>query len=193
MCSMGRSTNETLNVWTHVIGAALFIYLLFLTYRLPTSPIALSQSSTHVYVPFGAVIHEEVDNYMNGSPHVPRWPITVFVLCAIRCLGGSAIFHNFLCVSKKVKDVLQTLDYTGICILICGSYVPVIYYSFFCYQTYLWTTWSSSLPSMCSPCVFWRHLLSGAVDALASFADSPSTALSVRSASPASPATPWSR
>ena len=138
MCSMGRSTNETLNVWTHVIGAALFIYLLFLTYRLPTSPIALSQSSTHVYIPFGAVIHEEVDNYMNGSPHVPRWPITVFVLCAIRCLGGSAIFHNFLCVSKKVKDVLQTLDYTGICILICGSYVPVIYYSFFCYPTYLW-------------------------------------------------------
>lgn len=27
--SMGRSTNETMNVWTHVVGAIIFIYLLF--------------------------------------------------------------------------------------------------------------------------------------------------------------------
>ena len=59
------------------------------------------------------------------------------MLCAIRCLAGSAIFHNFLCVSRKWKDILQTLDYSGICILICGSYVPVIYYSFYCYPSYL--------------------------------------------------------
>ena len=38
MYSMGRSTNETLNIWTHFIGALLFVSLLFLTYQLPTAP-----------------------------------------------------------------------------------------------------------------------------------------------------------
>ena len=64
---------------------------------------------------------------------LPRWPITIFTCSAIFCLSGSAIFHNFYCMSQKVSDILQTIDYIGICILISGSYVPVIYYSFLCY------------------------------------------------------------
>lgn len=68
---------------------------------------------------------------------MPRWPITVFTLCAIRCLLGSTVFHNFLSTTRKTRAILQTLDYYGICILISGSYVPVIYYSFYDYPEYL--------------------------------------------------------
>ena len=129
---MGRSTNETMNVWTHVVGAVLFICLLFVTYRLPGTPIQGNAALQIVQTALG--YSSNTETILNDTP---RWPITVFVLCAIWCLSGSAIFHNFFCVSKKVKDVLQTLDYIGICILISGSYVPVIYYSFYCYPTYL--------------------------------------------------------
>ena len=32
---MFRSTNETMNVWTHLLGALLFIFLIYLTYAIP--------------------------------------------------------------------------------------------------------------------------------------------------------------
>ena len=67
--------------------------------------------------------------------HVPRWPIIVFICCAIWCLGGSTIYHHYYCCGFLISNILQTLDYCGICILISGSYVPVIYYSFYCYPT----------------------------------------------------------
>ena len=70
--------------------------------------------------------------------HVPRWPIIVFIACAIWCMGGSAIYHQYYCTSFIVSNVLQTIDYCGICILISGSYVPVIYYTFYCYPKALW-------------------------------------------------------
>lgn len=70
---------------------------------------------------------------------VPRWPIIVFLCCAIWCLGGSAIYHQYYCTNFIVSNVLQTIDYCGICILISGSYVPIIYYCFYCHPTALWT------------------------------------------------------
>ena len=73
----------------------------------------------------------EFDHKVVG--HVPRWPIIVFTCCAIWCLAGSAIYHHFYCCNYLLSNILQTLDYCGISILISGSYVPVIYYAFYCY------------------------------------------------------------
>lgn len=67
--SMGRSTNETMNVWTHVVGAIIFIYLLFLTYSLPAEPIGTT--SLH-FSSFLEALTEEVANFRAGSPTVPR-------------------------------------------------------------------------------------------------------------------------
>ena len=57
-------------------------------------------------------------------------------MCAYRCLRGSAIYHSFYCVSFIVENIVQTLDYCGVTILVTGSYIPIIYYSFYCYPTY---------------------------------------------------------
>ena len=248
MCSLFRSSNETMNIWTHLLGTLLFIFLIYLTYAIPVENLftlrsdvakanAIAQCSSknltdivaESYVvnatcvevasrdesiaeEFSALFyylsHENHSSTVNslketvhpffswyessdmtslttevmtkiitsmqslyhylrssmGSSdvfveksasvaevltgdleemnhkvigHVPRWPIIVFVCCAICCLGGSTIYHLFYCCNFIVSNILQTLDYCGICILISGSYVPVIYYSFYCYPSYL--------------------------------------------------------
>ena len=135
---MFHSHNETMNVWTHFLGSLLFVFLLYLTYALPVEKYSTLGNIQTQVVGLGTMVKEEVDTMWHGwKGTVPRWPITVFVLCAIRCLSGSAIFHNFLSTTRKTRAILQTLDYCGICILICGSYVPVVYYSFYHYPTYL--------------------------------------------------------
>ena len=75
---------------------------------------------------------------------------SAFFLGAIICLGFSFAFHTLAChsvgvvriFSKLVGDhliflLLKTatffrLDYAGISLLIIGSFVPYIYYAFFC-------------------------------------------------------------
>lgn len=136
--SLFHSHNETMNVWTHLIGTFLFFFLLYLTYAIPVDHFTTAESVTSKVVGVDAMVKGEIQSLKSGGDGaVPRWPITVFTLCAIRCLLGSTVFHNFLSTTRKTRAILQTLDYYGICILISGSYVPVIYYSFYDYPEYL--------------------------------------------------------
>lgn len=136
--SLFHSHNETMNVWTHLIGTILFFFLLYLTYAIPVDHFTTAESVTSKVVGVDAMVKGEIQSLKSGGDGaVPRWPITVFTLCAIRCLLGSTVFHNFLSTTRKTRAILQTLDYYGICILISGSYVPVIYYSFYDYPEYL--------------------------------------------------------
>ena len=131
--SLFRSHNETMNIWTHLIGSVLFVFLLYLTFAIPISP---HFGKTKV-VGIQELVQEEINEMVSGSGSgsvVPRWPITIFVLCAIFCLSGSTIFHSFLCCSQRVRTILQTIDYCGISILISGSYFPVSYYPFYNYS-----------------------------------------------------------
>ena len=193
--SMFRSTNETMNVWTHFLGALLFIFLIYLTYAIPienmdtmrqevakaNALVQCNPSSDFTSTLFDeaqskAACIERLSHHINavedfsslynyiasrksvnvwktmatylmnivtmtkGETHqeqVAHWPIMVFIACAIWCMSASYIFHQYYCLSFTANNVLQTLDYCGICILISGSYVPVIYYSFYCYPTYM--------------------------------------------------------
>ena len=136
--SLFHSHNETMNVWTHLLGTILFVFLLYLTYAIPVDKFTTVESVEGKVVGIDAMVKGEIQSIRNGGDgSVPRWPVTVFTLCAIRCLLGSTIFHNFLSTTRKTRAILQTLDYYGICILISGSYVPVIYYSFYNYPKYL--------------------------------------------------------
>lgn len=56
-------------------------------------------------------------------------------MCSFACLGFSATFHTLLCHSPNVFHFCCRLDYTGTSILITGSYLPVVYYSFYCHVT----------------------------------------------------------
>lgn len=51
---------------------------------------------------------------------------------AIVCLGMSTLYHTFSCHSQRVGKIFSKLDYCGIALLIAGSFVPWLYYGFYC-------------------------------------------------------------
>ena len=68
----------------------------------------------------------------NLHPHLEYSPIVIYTLCAIACLGFSAIFHTFTSMSYKVHKILHKLDMAGISFLNFGSSYAVFYYAFYC-------------------------------------------------------------
>ena len=68
----------------------------------------------------------------NLHPHLEYSPIVIYTLCAIACMGFSAIFHTFTSMSYKVHKILLKLDMAGISFLNFGSSYAVFYYAFYC-------------------------------------------------------------
>ena len=64
--------------------------------------------------------------------HVPRWPLFVYLGCAISMLLFSAFYHNNYCKNEKTFDFLLKLDYVGIGVMIAGGSLPVFYYGYMC-------------------------------------------------------------
>ena len=60
------------------------------------------------------------------------YPIIVFIIGAVLCLGLSAIFHWFHPLNEKVCKILLKLDYSGISLLNFGSSFSIFYYYFYC-------------------------------------------------------------
>ena len=55
-----------------------------------------------------------------------------FFLGAVVCLGMSATYHTISNHSPEVNRWGNQLDYAGIVALIYGSFVPSVYYGFYC-------------------------------------------------------------
>lgn len=87
-------------------------------------------------LPLDNACSEGICNLTAENP-LPRWPVDAYIISVIICLTASAVFHSFYCISKRVSDILQILDYCGICIVIAGASIPLIYYSFYFYPRYL--------------------------------------------------------
>ncbi|KAI6777165.1 hypothetical protein HG530_001110 [Fusarium avenaceum] len=109
--------NESVNIWSHLLGAIIFLASAAYVDRV-VRPRYASASSTDVLV------------------------FACFFGGAVVCLGMSATFHTLLNHSATVAKWGNKLDYTGIVALIVGSYVPALYYGFFCLPNlmtaYLW-------------------------------------------------------
>ena len=99
--------NETLNVWSHLLGCMLFIVLLWY----------VSSAACAAGLPPAAASLE-------------RWPLYVFVISALGCLSSSAIYHLCGTANERWFRRLESLDYVGIIGLIVGSCTPVAWYSF---------------------------------------------------------------
>ncbi|KAJ8971676.1 hypothetical protein NQ317_011468 [Molorchus minor] len=56
-----------------------------------------------------------------------------FFAGAIICLGMSFMFHTVNCHSQFIGKLFSKLDYCGIALLIMGSFVPWLYYGFYCH------------------------------------------------------------
>ncbi|RHX98901.1 hypothetical protein DYB37_006368 [Aphanomyces astaci] len=63
---------------------------------------------------------------------VGNWPIKVFIGSAVICLTLSSIYHLLWVQSAAASVVFIQLDYSGIILMIAGSFFPLIYYSFYC-------------------------------------------------------------
>ena len=60
--------------------------------------------------------------------YLPRYPLAIFLVTAMMCLGFSSTYHLLHAVSDEWARRFQALDYAGIVLLIAGSTTPVIYY-----------------------------------------------------------------
>ncbi|XP_029455761.1 adiponectin receptor protein 2 isoform X2 [Rhinatrema bivittatum] len=104
--SIFRIHTETGNIWSHLLGCVFFLCLgIFYMFRPNIS--------------FVAPVQEKV-------------VIGLFFLGAILCLSFSWLFHTVYCHSEGVSRVFSKLDYSGIALLTMGSFVPWLYYSFYC-------------------------------------------------------------
>lgn len=64
--------------------------------------------------------------------YVTKIPLFLHIAGAICCLGFSATMHLFKDHSPGMGEFLTRLDYAGISLMIAGSNMPPLYYSFYC-------------------------------------------------------------
>ncbi|KAG0340939.1 hypothetical protein BG004_006220 [Podila humilis] len=109
--SLGYLHNESVNIWSHLLGAIAFVVV---------TPIA-----------YFKVI---------GVLDTIRWTdiavFYAFIAGAIICLSMSASFHTFCCHSEDVSGQWNRCDYVGIVFLIVGSFYPAIFYGFYCHKVW---------------------------------------------------------
>ena len=108
--------NESLNIYTHLMPALVFLYLLF------TFP---SYLQTH---------YPQVTS-------ADQWVFGIFLGSAAVCFGLSAGFHTLLCHSERVGRLWLMLDYAGIVVLTLGDFVSGVYVGFWCEKEFRWAYW----------------------------------------------------
>ncbi|CAB3402614.1 unnamed protein product [Caenorhabditis bovis] len=95
---------ETGNIWTHMYGCVAFIGVGIWFVTRPNDQMQWMEKLIY----------------------------SAFFLGAVICLGMSFLFHTVACHSVEMAKLFSKLDYTGITLLIVGSFVPWIYFSFNC-------------------------------------------------------------
>ena len=103
--SLSYLHNESVNIYTHLLGCLLFFLIALLSFQ----RIASSYSES---------MNQDV------------WVFGCFFAGAIACLGMSATYHTISNHSHAVAKFGNQLDYAGIVGLIWGSFVPVVFYAF---------------------------------------------------------------
>jgi len=99
--------NETVNIWTHLLGAVLFACVSVWAWAL-VKPRYEAAGAADVLV------------------------FSAFFAGAVACLGMSATYHAVSSHSERVARLGNKLDYGGIVVLTVGSFMPALYYGLFC-------------------------------------------------------------
>ncbi|KIW99347.1 uncharacterized protein Z518_11335 [Rhinocladiella mackenziei CBS 650.93] len=130
--------NESVNIWTHLVPASLSL-------------------------PGGALLYKILKPRYEQASSADVIAMSCFFGGAAFCLGTSAAFHAMSNHSPRVARMWNQLDYAGISLLIAGSFIPSVYYGFWCNpgrQLAYWTmvrvacTVTSILPRFRTP--VWR-------------------------------------
>ncbi|CAN6163321.1 unnamed protein product [Urochloa humidicola] len=143
--------NETINIWTHLLGFMLFFVLTLVHLgqyfpqvadlighlSWPISKVAENVSTNIGDVLSGAAMFIQTNptlaSYSTAvTSQTTRWPFFVFLAGAMFCLLSSSACHLLSCHSHRLNLFLIRLDYTGIAVMIVVSFFPPIYYIFQC-------------------------------------------------------------
>lgn len=115
--SLGYLHNESVNIYSHLIGAVIFS------------------------IAAGALYTQIKPRYDTASSR-DVLAFSCFFLGAALCLGMSATYHAISNHSQHVARFGNKLDYVGIVFLITGSFIPSIYYGFYCQPRLQKTYWT---------------------------------------------------
>lgn len=103
--------NESVNIWTHLLGSIFFT--------------AVGLAAFYLFEAFAAARYA-------SATRADVVAFAFFFAGAFLCLGMSATFHALSNHSPDVAKWGNKLDYSGIVFLIVGSHVPALYYGFYC-------------------------------------------------------------
>jgi len=103
--SIIRIHTETGNIWTHLLGVMAFAGLAGFFMSRPLAEVQLEEKLVFMCFFAGAIV----------------------------CMGLSFLYHTLCChKDKKIGRLFAKFDYCGISFLTAGSFVPWLYYSFYC-------------------------------------------------------------
>lgn len=115
--SLGYLHNESVNIYSHLLGGLLFTIV-------------------------GVVLYSSLVPRYETATKGDILSFGCFFAGAALCLGMSGTYHTISNHSQIVARFGNKLDYVGIVFLIAGSFVPSIYYGFYCHphlQELYWT------------------------------------------------------
>lgn len=101
--------NEPINIYSHLIPAV-------------------------ILSAFGISFYKTLSRRYTSVSKADTWVFGCFFLGAVLCLGISATFHTVQNHSSHIARIANQLDYIGIVLLIVGSFVPSIFYGFYCHS-----------------------------------------------------------
>ena len=99
--------NETVNIWSHLLPGILSL-------------------------PGAALLYHILKSRYDKATSADVVVMSCFFAGAAICLGMSAAFHTLSNHSPNVSRKWHQLDYAGIVCLITGSFIPSVYYAFWC-------------------------------------------------------------
>lgn len=117
MTSLCWLHNQSINIYTHLIGAIFFI------------------ASSYYF-------HSELGKRYKSESKTDIFVFDCFFLGAILCFGFSASFHTLANHSAEVYRSWLLFDMIGILCLTTGSFFPGVFYGFYCEPEVIRTYWS---------------------------------------------------
>ena len=120
--SLGYLHNESVNIYSHFGGAVIFSGM-------------------------AVVLYTAIKPRYDTAAASDIWAFACFFAGAALCLGMSGTYHTISNHSPIVARMGNKMDYVGIVFLITGSFIPSVFYGFYCHphlQEFYWTmVWTS--------------------------------------------------